>query len=122
MQCAATARPTRNHCCRCFARPPKFAGCWSCRDTCENRFCLFWKVVPRSPTTWYARPVELDVGASVLARAGYHEPRTDSCPRLSGRAKLDPFFGQSEIATVPTWFAVLMGIPRLHHAIRERIA
>src|ERR1700736_1662493 len=69
MQCAASARPTRNHCCRCFARPQKFAGCWSSRDTCENRFCLFWKAVPRSPTTWYARPVELDVGASVLARA-----------------------------------------------------
>src|SRR5258708_17717862 len=69
MQCAATARLTWYHCCRDFARPPTFAGCGSCRDTCDNRFCLFWKAVPRSPTTWYARPVELDVGASVLARA-----------------------------------------------------
>ena len=45
----------KDSCCRCFARRPRFARCWCCRDTFANLSSLFWKVVPRSPTTWYAR-------------------------------------------------------------------
>ena len=51
--------------------------------------------------------------ATFLTRGVHHEPRRDSCPQLSSRAKLDPVFAENQNrgaalrrtpgAAVPIW-------------------